>query len=88
MPEPETSYFDPTVLARLSNLYLKARWVVEGVMSGLHKSRAKGFSVDPPLFQSRHSLQHSAYLHPRIQLSHNHLPHTQYPRQNKMRGLN
>jgi len=46
MPDTETSYFDPTVLARLSNLYLKARWVVEGVMSGLHKSRAKGFSVE------------------------------------------
>jgi len=46
MPDTETSYFDPTVLARLSNLYLKARWVVEGVMSGLHRSRAKGFSVE------------------------------------------
>lgn len=46
MPGTETSYFDPVVLARLSNLYLKARWVVEGVMSGLHKSRAKGFSVE------------------------------------------
>jgi len=46
MPETVTSYFDPTVLSRLSNLYLKARWVVEGVMSGLHRSRAKGFSVE------------------------------------------
>ena len=46
MPDATTSYFDPTVLARLSNLYLKARWVVEGVMSGLHRSRAKGFSVE------------------------------------------
>jgi uncharacterized protein (DUF58 family) len=40
------SYFDPAVLTRLSNLYLKARWVVEGIMSGIHKSRAKGFSVE------------------------------------------
>src|ERR1041384_3356913 len=40
------SYFDPLVLARLSNLYLKARWVVEGLMSGVHRSRAKGFSVE------------------------------------------
>lgn len=46
MPGTETSYFDPAVLARLSNLYLKARWVVEGMMSGLHRSRAKGFSVE------------------------------------------
>jgi len=40
------SYFDPLVLARLSNLYLRARWVVEGIMSGIHKSRSKGFSVE------------------------------------------
>ena len=40
------SYFDPLVLARLSNLYLKARWVVEGTMSGIHRSRSKGFSVE------------------------------------------
>ncbi|MEE8076094.1 MAG: DUF58 domain-containing protein [Candidatus Binatia bacterium] len=40
------SYFDPMVLARLSNLYLKARWVVEGTMSGIHRSRSKGFSVE------------------------------------------
>ena len=46
MATPEQSYFDPAVLARLSNLHLKARWVVEGVMAGLHRSRAKGFSVE------------------------------------------
>ena len=46
MATPEQSYFDPVVLARLSNLHLKARWVVEGVMAGLHRSRAKGFSVE------------------------------------------
>jgi uncharacterized protein (DUF58 family) len=40
------SYFDPKVLAGISNLYLRARWVVEGIMSGLHRSRAKGFSVE------------------------------------------
>jgi len=40
------NYFDPLVLARLSNLYLKARWVVEGIMSGIHRSRSKGFSVE------------------------------------------
>jgi uncharacterized protein (DUF58 family) len=40
------NYFDPKVLASISNLYLRARWVVEGMMSGLHRSRAKGFSVE------------------------------------------
>lgn len=46
MPDAEKSYFDPQVLARLSHLYLKARWVVEGMMAGIHRSRAKGFSVE------------------------------------------
>lgn len=46
MSDGEKSYFDPLVLARLSNLYLKARWVVEGMMSGIHRSRSKGFSVE------------------------------------------
>ncbi len=46
MSNGEKSYFDPLVLARLSNLYLKARCVVEGVMSGIHRSRSKGFSVE------------------------------------------
>jgi uncharacterized protein (DUF58 family) len=46
MADGEKNYFDPVVLARLSNLYLKARWVVEGIMSGIHRSRSKGFSVE------------------------------------------
>jgi len=46
MTNGERSYFDPLVLARLSNLYLRARWVVEGIMSGIHRSRSKGFSVE------------------------------------------
>jgi uncharacterized protein (DUF58 family) len=46
MANGDRSYFDPLVLARLSNLYLKARWVVEGIMSGIHRSRSKGFSVE------------------------------------------
>jgi uncharacterized protein (DUF58 family) len=46
MANGERSYFDPLVLARLSNLYLRARWVVEGIMSGIHRSRSKGFSVE------------------------------------------
>jgi len=46
MSNGEKSYFDPRVLAGISNLYLRARWVVEGMMSGIHRSRAKGFSVE------------------------------------------
>jgi uncharacterized protein (DUF58 family) len=42
----EKNYFDPKVLAGISNLYLRARWVVEGLMSGVHRSRSKGFSVE------------------------------------------
>lgn len=46
MSKGDKSYFDPKVLAGISNLYLRARWVVEGMMSGVHRSRAKGFSVE------------------------------------------
>jgi uncharacterized protein (DUF58 family) len=46
MADDRQDYFDPRVLARLSSLYLRARWVVEGVMSGIHRSRARGFSVE------------------------------------------
>ncbi len=37
---------DPRVLARLKNLTLRARSVVDGVMVGIHPSRAKGFSSE------------------------------------------
>jgi uncharacterized protein (DUF58 family) len=46
MTEKATNYFDPKVLAGISDLYLRARWVVEGMMSGIHRSRSKGFSVE------------------------------------------
>src|SRR5919108_293453 len=46
MPNGDKDYFDPKVLAGISNLALRARYVVEGLMSGIHKSRAKGFSVE------------------------------------------
>ncbi len=38
---PETShlsYFDPLVLAKIANMSLRARHVVEGLLSGLHDS--------------------------------------------------
>ena len=46
MTETQKNYFDPKVLAGISNLYLRARWVVEGMLSGVHRSRSKGFSVE------------------------------------------
>ena len=46
MAANDKNYFDPKVLAGIANLDLRARWVVEGLMSGVHKSRAKGFSVE------------------------------------------
>jgi uncharacterized protein (DUF58 family) len=50
MPPPSTSrdlrFLDPTILARLGTMELKARTVVEGFLSGLHRSPYKGFSVE------------------------------------------
>src|SRR5262245_9103693 len=37
---------DPAVVARLGTLELKARTIVEGFLSGLHRSPFKGFSVE------------------------------------------
>ena len=40
------NYFDPKVLAKLKNLYLRAKFVVDGLMIGIHPSRSKGFSSE------------------------------------------
>jgi uncharacterized protein (DUF58 family) len=42
----EFRFLDPAVLARLGTLELKARTVVEGFLTGLHRSPLKGFSVE------------------------------------------
>ena len=42
----ERRFLDPAVVARLATLELKARTVVEGFLSGLHRSPFKGFSVE------------------------------------------
>jgi len=39
-------YFDPVTLARIKNLTLLARHVVEGLMAGLHRSALHGLSVE------------------------------------------
>ena len=39
-------FVDPAIIARLGTMELKARTVVEGFLSGLHRSPYKGFSVE------------------------------------------
>jgi uncharacterized protein (DUF58 family) len=39
-------YLDPKILNKISNLELKARLIVEGYISGLHKSPYRGFAVE------------------------------------------
>jgi uncharacterized protein (DUF58 family) len=43
---PGRQFLDPAVVARLGTLELKARTIVEGFLSGLHRSPFKGFSVE------------------------------------------
>src|SRR5690606_6130270 len=43
---PETRFIDPAVLSRISTMELRARSVVEGFITGLHRSPYKGFSVE------------------------------------------
>ncbi|RUL88975.1 DUF58 domain-containing protein [Tautonia sociabilis] len=45
-PHPPIAALDPTALTRFGRLELLSRLVVEGVMSGLHRSPFKGFSVE------------------------------------------
>ena len=39
-------YLDPITLAKVRGLELQARLIVEGYMSGMHKSPYRGFSVE------------------------------------------
>src|SRR5688572_12259864 len=42
----EARFLDPAVIARIASLELKARTIVEGFLSGLHRSPLKVFSVE------------------------------------------
>jgi uncharacterized protein (DUF58 family) len=44
--ETSPNYLDPQVLARLEGLALRARLIVEGYVSGLHRSPYHGFSIE------------------------------------------
>ena len=45
MDDPQR-YLDPLVLAKVRSLELQARLIVEGYLSGMHKSPYHGFSVE------------------------------------------
>ncbi len=46
MTEIPTDYLDPRVLNKVGRLELRARLVVEGFVTGMHKSPYRGFSVE------------------------------------------
>ena len=45
-PNELSQYLDPKVLAKITRLDLRARHVVEGFVSGMHRSPFHGFSVE------------------------------------------
>lgn len=49
VPDPKDTtlrYLDPAVVSRLNNMELRARLIVEGFITGMHKSPYHGFSVE------------------------------------------
>lgn len=46
MPENYQKYLDPRTLAKLQGLELRARLIVEGYVSGVHRSPYHGFSIE------------------------------------------
>jgi uncharacterized protein (DUF58 family) len=44
--QPSQRYLDPETLARLEGLQLRARLIVEGYVSGVHRSPFHGFSIE------------------------------------------
>ncbi|MEE9316039.1 MAG: DUF58 domain-containing protein [bacterium] len=46
MEQPKRGYIDPLIVAKLSTMLLKARFVVEGFIAGLHQSPYRGFSLE------------------------------------------
>jgi len=45
-PSADARFLDPAVIARIGSMELRARTIVEGFLSGLHRSPYKGFSVE------------------------------------------
>src|SRR5437868_8228374 len=44
--QPRADLIDPVILAALGHIDVVARWIVDGFLSGLHRSPRKGFSVE------------------------------------------
>jgi len=44
--QPKRGYIDPLIVAKLSTMLLRARFVVEGFIAGLHQSPYRGFSLE------------------------------------------
>src|SRR6478752_361616 len=44
--EPSRKYSDPDVIAQISDLTLRSRRLVEGAISGLHRSPFHGFNIE------------------------------------------
>lgn len=42
----KNTYLNPNVINQINSLYLKAKMIVEGYMSGIHKSPYHGFSIE------------------------------------------
>jgi len=46
MANPSIKYLDPVVVSKLKNIEVKAKMIVEGFITGMHKSPYHGFSVE------------------------------------------
>src|SRR5690349_3011510 len=46
VPTARADLLDPAVLSSLGGLEIIARWVVDGFITGLHRSPRRGFSVE------------------------------------------
>ena len=58
----KNKYLDPESIAKLDNMSLRARLVVEGYLLGQHKSPYHGFSVE--------FAEHRAYGHGAVSYTH------------------
>lgn len=46
MPNPAIKYLDPVSVSRMKNIEVKAKLIVEGFITGMHRSPYHGFSVE------------------------------------------
>ncbi|MEM9985087.1 MAG: DUF58 domain-containing protein, partial [Bacteroidota bacterium] len=46
MAQTPIKYLDPVIVSKLKHIEIKAKLIVEGFITGLHKSPYHGFSVE------------------------------------------